>query len=262
MKRPSEEILNAYADGAVDEQLRAEVEAYIHTDAAARDLVDRLRGASALVRQAFDTPIHEPPPANLVSAILGAQPGRAERLVALSRGAGAYAARMRRFSLPLAAALALAIGVGAGLLFSRGPGSGLDALALGAVPRDTGLHKLLDATPSGKVVEIAGPRGTVRRHMVVATLRDRHSRACREVEVLAPGADHNPLIAGIACRRPDGGWVVEGAVQLAAPAAGGQHIEPSGLSERDALEGLLALLGAQRALNSEEEQVLMARHWK
>ena len=41
----------------------------------------KLLYCSKLVRQAFDAPMHEPPPATLVATILGAQPVRASRLL-------------------------------------------------------------------------------------------------------------------------------------------------------------------------------------
>ena len=163
----------------------------------------------------------------------------------------------------MAASLGLAIGVAASFIFGQQPGQAFGELALGEVPRESQLHRLLENTPSGRILEIDGSGGSARRHAVVATFRDRHARACREVEVLPPGTDPQPVAAGVACRRTDGGWVVEGAVRLAdAPSAGGQQFEPSGVLEKDALEGLLTMLGAQAALSPGEERALMQRGWR
>ena len=81
--------------------------------------------------------------------------------------------------------------------------------------------------------------------------------------MLPAGTHHQPLAAGVACRRSLGGWVMVGAARLAhAPTSAGSDFEPSGASEKDALEALLAMLGAQAALSADEEQALMQRSWK
>lgn len=269
MKQLTEEILNAYTDGALGADMRAEVEAHLETDAAARDLLEKLRRANALAMQAFEGPIHEPSPQTLIDTILkgpslkgpSGQAGPNQVIPLGTRGVRARS--IRDYVLPMAATFALAVGIAAGFLFGRQSHEGPDGLTLGLVPSESQLHRLLESTPSGRIVEFGGRRGSLRRHTVVATFRDRHARACREVEVFAPAIGQQPLAAGVACRLAGGGWVVEGAVRLAlAPAAGGQHFEPSGVSERDALEGLLAMLGARTALPPEEEQALMQQGWK
>lgn len=260
----SEETLNAYCDGALDADACAEVEACLKTDAAARELLERLRRANALAMRAFEEPFREPPPQALIDAILKG-PGReaASDSTTPLRTRAFRGRRIRDYAVPLAASLALAIGIAAGFLFGSQPGQGPDELALGAVPGGSQLHRLLEDTPSGQILEINGRGGSARRHTVVGTFRDRHARPCREVEVLPPDTDQQPLAAGVACRRAEGGWVVEGAVRLAhVPSASSQQFEPSGVTEKDALEGLLMILGAQAALSSEEEQVLMRQGWK
>jgi Putative zinc-finger len=263
MTRLTEELLNAYIDGALDTDTRAKVEAHIKTDAAARELLEKLSRANALAGQAFDDPLREPVPQTLIDTILsrpgGAQPDRTFR----SHTWRPRPWSIRAYAMPLAAALALAIGIGAGLFLGRQPAQAPDGLALGPVDPTNPLHRLLETHPSGRFVEIDRPRGQARRLSVVATFRDRHTRACREVEVLPAWTDHQPLAAGVACRAAQGSWVVEGAARLAqAPSTTGQAFEPSGVSEKDALDGLLAMLGAQAALSAEEEQALMQRGWK
>jgi hypothetical protein len=263
MNRLSEEMLNAYADGALDAERHAEVEAQLAADAEARALLEKLRGANALAIVAFAEPMHEPPPRALVDAILRA-PAHAATVEqsALRKGWRWHRWSIRDQALPLAAALALAVGITAGVLFGSRTLHVPEQVALGPVQAASTLHRLLERHPSGSSLNLDGTQGSARRLSIVATFRDRHARPCREVEVLRTGADHHPVAAAVACRGAAGGWVVEGATRVAGatPATGGQF-EPSGMSEKDALEGLLTMLGAQRALSPDEEKALIERGW-
>jgi hypothetical protein len=265
MKRLSEETLNAYADGALEAQARADVEARLKIDPEARGLLEKLRGANALAIEAFAAPMHEAPPQALVNTILRgpAHEAAADRRMPLRRRRS-LAWSVRDYSLPLAAALALAIGITAGVLLGRQPAKSLGELALGVVHSDSTLYRLLERLPTGSTLEIAGGQaGAGHRLSIVATFHDRHARPCREIEVLPRDADPHAIAAAVACRDAVGGWVVEGATRLArAPLAPGGQFHPSGVPEKDALEGLLAMLGAQRALAPAEEKALIERGWK
>jgi Putative zinc-finger len=262
MRRLSEETLNAYADGALEAAARAEVEAHLEVDPEARALLEKLRKANALAIEAFAAPMREPPPQALIDAVLtgpgndvASDPGMRQK----RRPPRAW--RVRDYTLPLAAGLALAIGVTAGVYLGRQPAQAPGELALGIVPGDSTLHRLLEGHPSGSSLNIG--QAQARRLGIVATFRDRHARPCREVEVLPTGTDAQALAAGVACRDAGGRWAVEGATRLAgAPQAPGGQFEPSGVPEKDALEGLLAMLGARRALSAAEEKELIERGWK
>jgi hypothetical protein len=264
MKRLSEETLNAYADGALDAQARTEVEAQLATDAEARALLQKLRRANALTTEAFAAPMHEPPPQALVDAILrGAAHGAAADRSMPPGRQQSRAWSVREYALPLAAALALTIGIAAGVFLGRQAGRIPEQLVLGAVPAGSTLHRLLEHHPSGSMLDIDGARGAARRLSAVATFRDRHDRPCREVEALRPGTDPLAIAAGVACRDAEGLWLVEGAIRLGgAPLTSAGQFEPSGVPEKDALEGLLTMLGTQRALGPAEEKALIERGWK
>lgn len=258
MTRLDEETLNAYADGALDAEACARVESHLETDAAARELLQKLQRANALAAKAFDAPMHEPVPQALVDTIL--RRGDSEPTIRL---ASPRSSSVRAFVMPLAAALLLAVGLGTGLFLGRHAAQTHDQLALGPVQIESPLHRLLESHPTGGVLDIAGSGGHARRLSIAGTFRDRNGRACREVEVMPAGPDQQPLAAGVACRRADASWIIEGAARLAqAPSATGQDFEPSGVSEKDALDGLLGMLGAQTALSPDEEKVIMQRGWK
>jgi hypothetical protein len=264
MTRLSEETLNAYADGALEAEARAEVEAQLATDAAARALLEKLRRANALAIEAFAAPMHEPPPQVLVETVLGTPVhGATTDRAVLKERRQSRAWRIRDYTLPLAASVALAVGITAGVFLARQPGHSPGELALGLVPGGSALHRLLESHPSGSVLEIERPLEAAGRLSVVATFRDQHARACREVELLRPGTDQQAGAAAVACRDALGRWVVEGATRVAgAPQATGRQFEPSGVPEKDALDALLTMLGAQRALGPAEEKALIDRGWK
>jgi hypothetical protein len=265
MKHLSEETLNAYADGALEAGARAEVEAQLAADAEARALLKRLRAADRLASEAFAAPMREPPPQALVDAILrapAADPaGRGRDAAPGRRPRQAWSAR--RYAVPLAASVAFAVGLAGGALLGPRLAEPAGELALGEVPGDSVLFRLLERHSSGSVLEAGGRKASARRVGVVATFMDRHARPCREVEVLAPGTDPHPIAAGVACRGAGGRWLMEGATRLAGPTpAAGSEFQPSGVPQKDALDGLLTLLGAQRALDHSEEKALMERGWK
>jgi hypothetical protein len=255
MTRLSEEMLNAYADGALGVAARAEVEAQLAVDAEARALLEKLRRAGGRAAEAFAGPMHEPPPRALVDAIMRAPAGRTAGI----RGPRSW--RLRDYALPLAASVALAAGVAAFL--GRQPAGPPGELALGEVAGESALHRLLESHASGSTLAIDGSGRSSKQLGVVATFRDRHARPCREVEMLLPGPGGQAVAAAVACRSGAGRWIVEGVARLApAPQSAAPGIEPAGVSEKDALDGLLTLLGAQRALDAAEEQVLIERRWK
>lgn len=265
MTRPTDEELMAYADGALDDASHARVGGYLATDAEARALVATFRRTAVLAREAFSPPLDEAPPKALVDAILGATnelsgtddnftiPAGKAYVVDLGSRRGHQ--RLRDgLRLPLAASLALLVGLGAGYLASRGgadrDGSGL---TLGVVDTSAPLADVLERRPSGSATG---------RYVVVSTFLDKRDRACREIEVLSATTPAHPELAGIACRSADGIWTVEGAARLAvAPPAGGV-IEPSGVPDRDALSGILDILGAKPVLAPITERALIERGWK
>lgn len=270
MTRFSDEVLMAYADGALDGPERDAVEAAIRDDSEVRETVEMFRRTRQLVSEAFAVPASEAPPAAIVDAILAAPAApapAATRLRSLEGGRAGSPARVERTraghftppsrrALAMAASLALAAGLALGVVAGRWTTDGGDpALSLGAVHDGSTLGQALERLASGTV-------SPDRRWTVVATFRDRANRACREVELLARDAGQRPIAAGVACRTNRGGWTIEGAARIAGAQRSDGSFEPAGSAERDALDGLLNLLGASRALPSEEERALLEKGWR
>src|SRR5262245_4901939 len=71
MPKPSDERLVAYLDGELDESARAEVDAWLDHDPAAREELNALAVSAQTLRAAFDEVLHEPVPERLLAAARG-----------------------------------------------------------------------------------------------------------------------------------------------------------------------------------------------
>lgn len=262
----------AYADGMLEAEQRAAVEEYLASDAEAGRQVEAFRRSRTQAAAAFGKPMREPPPDRLIAAIMGAAPPQGQpasaRVVELRPGRSTSDRTRRLVGLSaMAASLALVAGL-AGFLAGRAsaPSSASSLLALGRVPADNALARLLETRPSGSSIafgESPGSRAAALSAQVVATFRDRSGRVCREIEVGAVGSADTPQMVGIACRGTAGEWLVEGAVRvISAGTAPASSYKPSGASGSDALEGVLQGLGAGTALTTVDEQQLLSRGWR
>lgn len=257
MTRLTDEMLMAYADGALSEAEAAAVEELLRDgDAAARAAVEEFRSTAALVRAAYaDDEAAGPAPADLVRKILRSPPARRPSVLARLRPrAGASAP----YGLALAASLAAVVAVGAlWLVLSRPETVVADVLRIGPVEAGSGLANVLGKVPSGAPVEVG--EGQL---MVVGTFYDRRGRVCREVELMDRAL--TPQEVAVACRTPDAGrWSVEGVARVAAsPDASSGSFAPAGAPQKEALQGLMLALGARDALSADDERRLIERGWQ
>ena len=125
MFRPDHLTLSAYVDGELDSQTAAEIEVTAAQDTEIQHQLDDLLRINAMVRVAYDEPLHEAVPGNILAAIMDHPVPAADvpntkiiplpakrRKIPLPSGAWATAA---------AAAIALVVGIG-GTLFTTGDG--------------------------------------------------------------------------------------------------------------------------------------------
>ena len=255
----TDELLMAYADGALPDTEAASVASALEHDVEARAIVAEFRRTAERARAAYTDIMAEPVPDSLVRTVLGSEL-RSPSVVDMVRARKPRPA-IWRSALPLAASVALLIGIGSALLLRELPTAQM--ITLGPIEATTPLAQVLETKASGVTVARPGGSAQEAEHlMVVATFRDRKARICREIEVL--DASMQAKYAGAACRDPTGGtWIIEGMARIAStlPSHRGDFV-PSGTDEKDALDGLLAILGASKALTAEEEQRLIAEGWR
>ncbi len=106
----SDEALVAYLDGELDGAARHEVDAWLESDAAARDRLMALAASASLIRSAFADVLNERVPDRLIAAARGEtaeRPQEAEIIVLKPGAQPAPAARARAWGVGLAAAAGL-----------------------------------------------------------------------------------------------------------------------------------------------------------
>ncbi len=240
----TEAEIAAFVDGELDATRAQRLAAIIETDPEARALAERLTRANALLREAFDAPMHEPPPDALVAAIKGSP---------TIAGAPPRRRRPTWFPAALAAGIALIIGVGVGVggaVFSTGDRPIDRGLAVGPAPET--VRTVLETAPSGTTRSDLRP---------VASFEVAGGGICREFETLdAAGA---PATAGLACRSPEGGWTVLLIAVIAddQAAASEDYVPAAGIAG-DSLAVALDAIGAAAALSPEEEAARIAAGWR
>lgn len=245
-----DETLMAFADGELDAETSARVEAAMETD---DELVMRVASfieSRAQAAAALKPIIDEAVPEALMRAVekmieekrvSETAPAREDNVVAFRP-----AARPVRSSwiLPLAASLAAAV-FGLGGYLAGQANAPQPSLAFAAIADPTML-RVLDAAPSGSQSTVAA--GAVK---LVSSFRDGSGALCREFE-LAEVAGGTTVT--VACRAQQS-WSVRLAV--AAAASGGADYAPAGAAET--VDAFLATIGADAPLSEADEKAALAR---
>jgi len=204
MKRFSDEMLMAYADGELDLVARAEIEAAIARDPEVALAVERHRAFGARVRAAYDGVLEEPVPDRLAKLVAAPD---VEPVAALPARRKASRIAVGRWQLPTWAALAasVALGLFVGLLITRAPSAPYEEVdgrfvARGAL--DTALNHELASLPDTSGVSIG------------ISFRDHDGDYCRTFHM-----HREASVSGLACREGED-WKLE--VLAAAPEHAGE----------------------------------------
>ncbi len=230
-ERVSDDMLMALADGELDPETAADLQAQLAADPVLRRRYDRFLRSAEAVRGLFADTLADAPPEHLVAALRPAPAPEVSRLRSWSTGA-----------LPLAATVALAAGLG--FLLGQGtagdPGAGLADLRTAAAA--------LENSPTGEVLDLAdGSRAAVLASFETAT------GPCRQFQLRNAGGE---VWESLGCRTAEGWHIAlvlpQAAVGTYVPAEGA----PSG-----ALDAYLAALDASPPLGAEAEAARMRAGW-
>lgn len=220
-------LLQAWLDGEADAEQRAEAEAWLSEDPAARALLQSLQAVDALLREAVDGPLREPVPAALLARVEATLAGQVTRLpprpsasapVPAGAGGGAEAlviglpARRRWLPLALAASIALALVLPAGAwLWSAQLTE--QRLAANQAAHDQALAALEDQLQQTLETQVSGTplpwqQGGAGSGQLVAvrTYKSAAGQWCREYRIAAEIQGQPYVERGIACRGADGRW--------------------------------------------------------
>jgi len=268
-----DEILMAYADGALDKEARARVEAVLFQDADARRRVEIFRFTGASLSEPFKPVMEEAVPLRLVNFVLDyakRKPDPAKRLAKKPSTWISWLTPQNQaggWQFAAASVAVLAVGAGAGWVlrgeFVPSPDrQELAALSGGQILAKGPLQQILEAAPSNREVRVGGwlQDSTVVR--VDLTFRNTSGSYCREYQMAVPAAGD---FTGLACRTGQGQWTIQvhtGGGGLAgtaqpAPAGRAQGVDPAKI-----LDPVIDRIMAGDALSKTEEEAAIAKGWQ
>lgn len=239
MKKVSEEMLMAYADGELDGETAAELARAIAADPGLQDRVARLHAARSLTRDAYADVLDEPVPERLIAA---ASAGRSNR-----RSLG-----WRFVWMPIGAAALASV---AGFLLA----SALTPEEGGGVPdlrAFDGVAEVASRLPSGATATVPLAGGTVTL-MPTGTYHtpDGYCRAF----VVRPDSSAAVPWRAIECRHGNR-WTVDMAIRD--PGAGENVFAPASGVAVQALDAFLDAAGSEGTVEPAREQELIDRNWQ
>jgi hypothetical protein len=278
----TDEILMAYADGALDAETRARIAALIKADAGARARVSMFRATGKELSGLYDGVLREPVPEHLIEFVMDygkgreASPVQTSKTPAASSLGRAFAPARRPRSPRLWAALGdrpipqgagwqlaaasaafLTVGVSAGFLLGgagqdSGSGPSLAVLRQGQLLASGALHQVLESLPSNEERAAGSTQGSIAVRAVL-TFKTKEGGYCREYEMASAAGQFQ----GLACRQAGGHWAVEAHVaQGAAPA--GTHVVAHG----EVLDKITGSRMEGDAFGQSEEKAALKRGWK
>ncbi|MET0574886.1 MAG: anti-sigma factor [Mesorhizobium sp.] len=246
-----DEMLMRFADGELDPQASAAIEAAMETD---DDLVARVGlfiETRAEAKSALKPLLDEPVPEKLVTAVERMVREKQTREAAIPpsvkiiplRPAVPRNVSTRQWMLPIAASIAAVIGGLYGYWLALSPVGEQSGLQVAGID-STALSQALATVASGQEKQLAPSQ----RFRAIATFRDSAGVVCREFEVDSP--DRSTVIS-VACRQAET-WRFSFAVVAPGTDAG---YAPA--SSTEALDAYLTAIDAKAPMEAAEEATLL-----
>lgn len=274
MPNMSDEMLMAYADDALTNAERRQVEAAIAANPHLRRRLEPFVVTRSTLPEVFSEALTSPLPDRLLKTVMTAPMPKPTARVS-EQVAGSILARVRAFLIPevpsFGSAVALAAIVatlaGAGYMAQRaiapsiGPGSITDAVAVNdnAAFADGVLATALETAPIAKPVQ-SGALTAVASN----TFFDKGGRVCREYDV--SDATKGSTV-GFACRTAEGRWQIAFHAPVAKPVAkttgaGPDVTTPAGDTTVQPLEQAIDAVITGDVLGIEQDAELLANGWR
>lgn len=282
MPEVTDELLMAYADGALSALARKKVEAYLQANADGRRRVEIYRATGAPLSSLYGRSFSEPIPAHLKDFVLN-YPLNAEKLETVPPKAARAAWRSRfakgaRFltaplvqvmqapatagawRLAAASTLGVAIGLGAGAFLHHGDAGSGDLVALqdGRFYASGPLRDVLEKDLSGHESRIGGVRGEAVTMRASLTFKNKQNTYCREYEIATP--DKGGFV-GLGCRDRDGRWALEAQLPANKTAAKG-GVKTAAGADNAALDAIVDDMIDGDALGGKQEADKIKDGWK
>ena len=280
MAEVTDEMLMAYADGALSALARAKVETFLQVHPEARERVEAFRATGAPLSRLYGRPMAEPVPAYLKDFVLNyrldAETSRAQSrkeglagwLQGLQQSTRLFTAGLAqwldapapaaRWRLATASVAFLALGAGIGaLLRSTNGASDLVAFHDGRIYASGPLSDVLEKELSGRETRIGGVRGEGVTMRASLTFKSKQNTYCREYEVATPS---NGGFVGLGCRDRDGKWALEAQLPSSKAANGG--VKTAAGADNGALDAIVDGMIDGDALGSKQEAETIGSGWR
>jgi hypothetical protein len=274
----SDEVLMAYADGALDPAQRKAVEAVLQSHPEYRQKVEKYRATLSPIQDLFrassgidhlqplidrigrEDVVPQPAIAQAaqVHALPQAQPQRIRR-----------PAWHQHYPMALAASVALLIGTALGALWQTGavssvPSADFIRVSDGRLTAQGPLQELLEHTGRGVPMRTELSAAGTWELEASYTFRSVSQQPCRRYELRSQA---RARFAGFACRGAEGQWVVQAHVRLDSPPGQSQEsgFSPAAGSNADAadlaLEAAIRAASGGRVSAAAEEKALIDTGW-
>lgn len=265
-----DEILMSYADGLLDPQTRAEIEAVLHSNPDCRQRLEVFQTIGASLAPLYEEPVHLPAPDYLVNLILNdraeklSSSGSAVKKTILSRLASKLSLNAPCMQGAFASAAILIAGVGAGWLLRSAGGApasheaGLVEFEHGNILAGGALQRVLETLPSGQEAAF-GAAGNAITMRATLTFKRKDQTYCREYEISAP---RDGEFAGLGCRDRSGKWALRVHMPTKDPLAPGDYTAPAGGGQESALEKIVDRMIDGDALGRKAEAAVIGNDWR
>jgi len=209
MERLGLTMLVAYADGELEAEDAAAVEAHLSADADARDIVRKLRQSALLLRVAHDPVMAEPVPPALVETVLTSPASPDAEPVAPPHRftfRGSHIAQVAAMIALLVVGLSGGFGVAtySNTVAERAEQAAGSALqAQFAATRNEALETVKSGTP----MTWTSPDGKVTTQILpIRTTYSAENGYCREYQRITSAGAESVMVHGVACRTAAGTW--------------------------------------------------------
>jgi hypothetical protein len=273
----SDEVLMAYADGALEPAARNAVELVLQNHPEYREKIEKFRATAAPLQEVFrdTTSIDHLQPlidrirrSDLGPTLASVRAAEVRRLPQSRMLPGRRPPAQQPYRMALAASVALLFGAALGWLLQPGnassvPSAGLIRVSDGSLMAHGALQDLLEK--SGRGVPVTAQLGGGKTWELEASFSfpSIGQQPCRRYELRNPAREH---FAGYACRGQGGQWMVQAHAKLEASPTNGPSgywpaSGPSGDAADAAIEAAIRAASAGRVYPEAEEKALIAHGW-
>lgn len=273
MAEITDELLMAYADGALDPATCATVEAALEQCPQYREKVEKFRATRDPIHVAFREQLEARHLAPLIDrirsnefdpAVTAAKPNSEGviRIFGETIQARGYGYR-RHLPAAMAASVALLVGAALGWSLNSRPvvtsqlSRGFVTFSDGSLLAQGALRELLEGARSDAPVAAKTVDGKAWKLSASFTFRSTKQSPCRRYEISGSAG----RFAGYACRSGEGQWLVRAHANLATKVPNSKAFAPAGGDEDAALEAAIRAAMDGDVYQSGEEAELIARGW-